>query len=182
MAGSPWTPLESSDEGWSRVAWRLSTQSDAERKCAGVWVVYNESCSNLIFVKNLSKIICWIRYFLHANLVGVSVDDNFRYHMPKIASTYDRNRSRVAMMVMDCLCLSIHSFKFITLGFIPLRAKKSLLWMMSGDSDKWQVSLDNINNSVSDNSSYDLLFSAYVQVDNKLSKSNVYFINPSYCH
>ena len=59
--------------------------------------------------------------FLHANMVGVSVDDNFRYQMPKILLTHNRNWSRVAMMVMDCLCLSILSFKFILAGFIPLR-------------------------------------------------------------
>ena len=68
-------PLNSSDGGWSRVAWRLSTRSDAERKCEGVWViVYNASCSNLIFVKNPSFIgsgificelgwrICWRQF------------------------------------------------------------------------------------------------------------------------
>ena len=55
QAGSPWTPLESSDEGWSRVAWKPSTRSDAERICEGVWVVYNASRSNLIFVKNSNK-------------------------------------------------------------------------------------------------------------------------------
>ena len=46
-------------------------------------------------------------------MVGVSVDDNFRYQMPKIVLSHDRNWSHVAMMIMDCLCLSIHSFKFI---------------------------------------------------------------------
>ena len=97
------------------------------------------TCSNLIFVKNLSKIICWIRYFLHANLVGVSDDNNFRYQMPKIASTHDRNRSRVAMMAMDlsCLRLFIHSFKCILVGFIPLRTDQRYnFYDVTGDSGK----------------------------------------------
>ena len=55
------------------------------------------------------------------NMAGISVEDNFSYRMPKIALTRDRNLSHVAMMVMVCLCLFLHSFKSIPLGFIPAR-------------------------------------------------------------
>ena len=85
------------------------------------------SRSNLIFVKNHSKIInnlCWIRYCLYANMAGVSIDDNFSYQMPKIALTHDRNWSHVVMMVMVYLCLSVHSFKSIPVGFTPTRTDK----------------------------------------------------------
>ena len=52
----------------------------------------------------------------------ISVDDNFSsYPDAKTASSQDWNRSHVVMMVMDYLCLSIHFFKSIPVGFVPVR-------------------------------------------------------------
>ena len=54
---------------------------------------------------------CRIRYCLCANVRTwrVSDDDNFRYQMPKIVLTHDRNWGHVATMVMVCLSVSVHS-------------------------------------------------------------------------
>ena len=94
--------------------------TDTERKCEGVsrlQCVLHQShfCQEPFENYLLDQVFFYMRTW-----VGVSVD-NFRNQMPKISLTHDRNWSRVAMMVMDCLCLFIHSFKFIPVGFIRLR-------------------------------------------------------------
>ena len=124
----------------------------------GLWVVYNASCSNLILVKNpckvINKYLLHQVFFLSANVTSVIVDDNIRYQVPKLRWLMTEIRAASLMMVMDCLCLSIHSFKFILAGFIPLRTDQRYnFYDVTGDSGKWQVSLDNVNNPVSDNAS-----------------------------
>ena len=132
QAGSPWIPLEFSDEGWGRVAWRLSTRFDAEWNCEGVWVVYNASCSSLILSITLPELsIFGIRFFYMRTCLAYLLTTILGTRCQHCVDSWQKLEPR-RYDGMDCL--SFHSFVQIYTRrvYSPQNwSKKSLPWMMS---------------------------------------------------
>ena len=71
-------------------------QLDLERGCVSSFTKRRAPIT--FFSRSLRKLFVGSGIFYVRTWLGLSVDDNFRYHMPKFSLTHDRNWSRVSSL------------------------------------------------------------------------------------
>ena len=129
QAGSPWNPSMKDDV---ELPGDFQLQNESARVCE--WFTMRHAPISFLS-RTLQNLFVGSGIFYMRTLLAYLLTRILGSRCQKIALTHDRNWSHFAMMVMDCLCLSIRSFKFIPVGFILLRTDQRnpfYKWCLSG--------------------------------------------------